>query len=72
MKQGKTADLRQKPDSELSEVLSKLRSDYKDVSADFLQKKEKNVKKPGQLKREIARILTLMNERKFINEKKNI
>lgn len=57
-----TKELRQKNTQELKEMISKLLKELKEAAGNILQKKEKNVKKARQLRREIARIKTLITE----------
>lgn len=58
----KLDELRKKTKEELNEELSKSQKSLRDVVADVLQKKEKNVKKAKQIRKEIARIKTLLKE----------
>lgn len=64
----KVKELRQKTELELKELLTKVNANYLSVVSAILQKKEKNVRKPGQLRKEIARIKTIMTERTNANE----
>ena len=59
-----TKDIKQKKDKELIEILAKTKKELEDTVANTLQNKEKNVKKSKYLKKDIARILTVMNESK--------
>lgn len=55
-------EIRQKTTEEIAEMIIKTKLSLKDTVVDILQKKEKNVKKARQLKREIARLETILNE----------
>ncbi len=59
-------ELRNKNEQELTENLKKIKTELKDVSASTLQGKEKNVKKAGLLRRQVARLMTLIGEKKFL------
>jgi len=62
-------DLKNKNIKDLKEELTKLEKDLQKVVSDILQKKEKNVKKASFLKKDIARIKTVLNEK--LKEEKN-
>lgn len=62
-------DLKNKNIKDLKEELTKLEKDLQKVVSDILQKKEKNVKKASFLRKDIARIKTVLNE-KLKEEKK--
>ena len=62
-------DLRNKNIKDLKEELAKLEKDLQKTVSDILQKKEKNVKKASFLRKDIARIKTVLNE-KLKEEKK--
>lgn len=64
-------DIRQLTETELKEKLVKLAKEYHTVVSDLLQGKEKNVKKPGAIRKEVARIKTFLNEKKFMKEASN-
>ena len=49
-------DLRPKKEKELLEQLKSLRKELKEISMSVLNRKEKNVKKPRNLRKDIARI----------------
>ena len=59
-------ELRQKNTQELQELLSKKRKEYQDVVADVFQSKERNVKKPGMLRKAMARINTVIREKEIL------
>ena len=63
------ADLRKKNIEDLKEELTKLEKELQKAVSDILQKKEKNVKKAFFLRKDIARIKTVLNE-KLKEEKK--
>lgn len=56
-------DIRKKTEKDLKTDLKKLRNDLEKVVSDVLQKKEKNVKKVRFIKKDIAKVLTVLNER---------
>ena len=62
-------ELRNKNISELKDVLNKTTKEYEKVVTDILQNKEKNVKKSSGLKKDIARIKTVLNTK--LKEKNN-
>lgn len=64
----KTSELRKKTDTELKETLQSLQSDIKDVVKGVLQAKEKNNSKIKMLKKDIARVRTILNEKKILLE----
>lgn len=60
----KAKELRQKQDAELLKILSDLRKKFEEEYLNFVQGKLKNVKILRSIKKDIARILTILNERK--------
>jgi len=56
-------ELRKKNIDDLKKELEKIKKDKQKVVADALQKKEKNVKKASLMKKDIARIQTVLNEK---------
>ncbi len=60
----KAKELRQKTDQELSKLLSDLRKKFQEEYLNLKQGKTKNVKILKLIKKDIARILTIINERK--------
>ena len=62
-------ELRKKNLPELKDILKKANKDYEKKVTEILQNKEKNVKKSGSLRRNIARIKTVLNEK--LKEEKN-
>jgi ribosomal protein L29 len=57
------AELRKKNIDDLKKDLEKVKKDKQKTVSDVLQKKEKNVKKVGLLRKDIARIQTVLNEK---------
>lgn len=71
----KLHEIRQKNESELNELIRKTRSDIENIAKDVLQQKEKNVKKVGFLRKDIARMKTILREKeleKVINLDKEV
>lgn len=64
----KAKDLRKKTKVDLEKMLKKTENDLQKAVASILQGKEKNVNKPKELKRDIARILTVLNGNQFAKE----
>ena len=60
--------LRKKKIEELEELLEKNLSEYESTIEKLLQGKEKNTAKPKMKRREIARIKTVINEKKESSE----
>ena len=56
-------EYRKKSIEELQKELSEARKNLQKTVSDILQKKEKNVRKVSFLKKDIARIKTLLNEK---------
>jgi len=67
----KAAELRNKTGLELAESLSLLRKEIKDSVTGILQGKEKNVSKIRALRKDVARVKTIFNEKKILEEIKN-
>lgn len=63
-------ELRQKNDQELLDSKKNLEKEIREVSLNTLQGKEKNVKKAGLLRRDLSRILTVINEKKILSSEK--
>ena len=59
-------DLRPKKEKELLEQLKNLRKELKEISMSVLNRKEKNVKKPRNLRKDIARILSILKEKQIL------
>ena len=66
----KTSELRIKTETELKEVLKKLRKDLSETRINWTQGKEKNIKKSLLLRRQIAKVLTLEKEGQVLKETK--
>lgn len=64
-------DLRGKNIRELQKVLSETLENYEKLMHDIYKGKEKNVSKVRPLKKDIARIKTVISEKKFMKEVKN-
>ncbi len=62
----KITEIRQKNIDELNETLKKVMKDLNKVNEEALQKKEKNVKKAWFIKKEIARIKTIIKEKQLV------
>lgn len=62
----KPSDLRKKNKEELQEELKKLKGELNDVVLEVVKGKEKNLKKTGNIKRDIARVSTVLNEKLFM------
>ncbi len=65
-------DLRNKNMNELNRVLEDQMKDYEKCMHDIYKGKEKNVAKTKNLKKDIARTKTIMAEKKFMKEAKNV
>ncbi len=63
-------EIRKLKDEDLEKELGQLRSQLEQVKQDIEVGKEKNVRKTLRIKKNIARILTVLNERKVENESK--
>ncbi len=60
----KTKELRQKSEKELQKLLQELRERLRKLRFDLVSGKVKNVREIRQTRKDIARILTILNERK--------
>ncbi|KKS31923.1 hypothetical protein A2380_01290 [candidate division WWE3 bacterium RIFOXYB1_FULL_43_24] len=63
-------ELRQKNEQELLDAKKNLEKEIREVSLNTLQGKEKNVKKAGLLRKDMSRILTVLNEKKILSAEK--
>ena len=63
----KIKELRQKSEKELQKLLQELRERLRKLRFDLVSGKVKNVKEIQQTRKDIARILTILNERKKEN-----
>ena len=66
----KVSELREKSKQELNEMVVKLMADIKTSTLDVLKRKEKNVKKPRLLRKDLARIKSVLVEKKVLEEGK--
>jgi len=64
----KADELRQKTIDELKKALEKQRIDMEKLMLDILQKKEKNFNKAKVMRADIARINSVITEKKIISE----
>jgi len=62
----KAQEIRKKSAQELLDLQDKLTKEYQDLVKGIIEKKEKNVRKPRELRKDIARIQTILNERKIL------
>lgn len=60
-------DLRSKKENELLEQLKGLRKELKEISMSVLNRKEKNVKKPRNMRKDIARVLSILKEKQILD-----
>lgn len=66
MKKKDLTDLKTKEGTELTKTLKEKKGELAKVEIDIKAGKEKNVKKGNNLKRDIARLLTIMREKKIL------
>lgn len=64
----KAQEIRQKDMDELQSMLKSLKKDLQDLSKNIIDGKEKNVTKIRLLKREYARVATVLNEKAVLSE----
>lgn len=64
----KVKEIRQKSDKELQKLLANLRDKLRDLRFKTASKQLKNYKEMGKIEKEVARILTVMKERKLAKE----
>ena len=62
-------ELKTKNITEINKLIKDLRLDLESIATNVLQQKEKNVKKGSFIKKDIARLKTLLNQR--IKEESN-
>jgi large subunit ribosomal protein L29 len=67
MKKQEFQSLKQKTDKELKEMLSTLKKEINKLRLEMALRKVKNVSSVGQKKKDVARILTVLKERKLKN-----
>jgi len=70
MKKVNITDIRNKTEIEIKEMIKSMRKDVEAHVSEVLKGKEKNPKKAIALRRELARLHTLLNEKKFLKETK--
>jgi ribosomal protein L29 len=63
------SEFREKSIEDLKKELQNFKKDLQNSVSDILQKKEKNVRKASAIKKDIARIETLLNEKLKKEEK---
>jgi len=61
-------ELRQKPESELHKLLALARENFRDLRFKIISKQHKDVREIRQVKKMIARILTVLKEKKMVKE----
>jgi len=54
--------------ADLEKMINEKKNEVSEVSKKVVKGSEKNIKKVGQLKRELARMMTVLNEFKIIKE----
>jgi ribosomal protein L29 len=64
----KADELRQKTTDELKKTLEKQRGEMEKLMLDIVQKKEKNFRKAKVLRAEIARVNSVISEKRIISE----
>ncbi|NMB69966.1 50S ribosomal protein L29 [candidate division WWE3 bacterium] len=62
----KTSEIRNKTETELKELLQKIKKELSDNRMNWVQGKEKNNKKGLMLRRQIAKIITVIKENKVL------
>lgn len=67
----KIADIRKKTDKELQKLLAEQRDELREVNFKVASRQFKNYKKIGQIKENIARILTVLKENSNIKNLNN-
>ena len=58
------AELRKKTTEELKETVKSLKKDTEGVMNNLIKGKEKNVRKIGVLRKDLARVMTVLKEKK--------
>lgn len=64
----KAKELRQKPIIELNKELEEKRKSLEKIQIDLVTKKAKNYSQVKDIKKDIARILTIISEKQFLNQ----
>ena len=67
----KAKELRKKTEKELEKILKENREKLEKMKIDLSLRKLKNVKEIKMVKKDIARILTILNEKKYAKERVN-
>lgn len=70
MKTKEAKELQNKSIAELEKIVSDKKRDLEKVLLDIIVGKEKNLKKGKNLRHEIARVLTIISNKKFIEAEK--
>ncbi|KKQ26286.1 MAG: 50S ribosomal protein L29 [Candidatus Woesebacteria bacterium GW2011_GWA1_37_8] len=70
MKKNELKTVRAKSSEELGKTLNDKKQDLEKIQLDLASGKEKNLKKVKNLKREIAQLLTVINEKTLIEAEK--
>jgi len=70
MKKNELKTVRAKSSEELGKTLNEKKQDLGKIQLDLASGKEKNLKKVKNLKREIAQLLTVINEKTLIEAEK--
>jgi ribosomal protein L29 len=65
----KVSELRQKTTEELLELIKTWQKDIEKVSLDILQGKEKNIRRPRFIRKDVARAKTILKEQQNAEEK---
>jgi large subunit ribosomal protein L29 len=63
----KISEFRTKNKQELTEELKKMEKDLKEIVTQIMQGKEKNIMKTRVVRKDIARVKTLINEKKVLD-----
>jgi ribosomal protein L29 len=71
MKVKKLAEVKQKKSKELEKLLGKRRHELAKSQVESVSGKEKNIKKPKLIKRDIAQIQTVLREKQMISQAGN-
>ncbi|MCA9308347.1 MAG: 50S ribosomal protein L29 [Patescibacteria group bacterium] len=64
-------ELRNKTIEELLQIKAELRLEIEEVSKNIMSQKEKNVRLLGKKKKELARLLTILGEKRFLESVNN-
>ncbi|MFZ5424693.1 MAG: 50S ribosomal protein L29 [Patescibacteria group bacterium] len=65
------AELRSKTKEELLEMLDSLKIDYKNAGEDLIKGNEKNLKVQKYLRKDIARVKTILREKEILESIEN-